>query len=164
MIHDCKGKSKQVNWSDPVLPFSFLYLGTPSEITWGVENRLTMIRVIARGGDGKTYFENRLGGAAMNSYLSLAAHVAAGMDGIKNQLELPPQGTGVNFCGVLPMTLEGALVALENDKALTGYLGQEFVNWFVDAKRKEIEVVQQHTQRLNGDQFKAEMDFYSKWI
>ena len=54
---------------------SFLYsdwlTGTPHAITWGVEARLCMVRVLARGAGGATYFENRLPGAAMNSYLGL---------------------------------------------------------------------------------------------
>lgn len=138
-------------------------IGTPSAITWGVENRLTMIRVIARGGGKCTYFENRLGGSAMNPYLALAAHVAAGLDGIKNKLPLPPQGTEENFCGTLPMSLEDSLVALENDKELTEYMSPEFVKWYVDAKRKEQEVLDIHSKRI-GDKFKAEMEFYSKWL
>ena len=122
-----------------------------------------MIRVIARGAGKATYFENRVPGSAMNPYLALAAHVAAGMDGIKNKLALPPPGNELNFCGVLPSSLEESLQALEKDEAFKEYLGQEFINWFTDAKRKEIEIVQQHTDRLS-DGFKAEMEFYSKWI
>lgn len=138
-------------------------IGTPHYVTWGVENRLTMIRVIARGAGKATYFENRVPGSAMNPYLALAAHVAAGMDGIKNKLELPPPGNELNFCGVLPNSLEESLQLLEKDEAFNEYLGQEFINWFVDAKRKEIEIVQQNTDRLK-DGFKAEMEFYSKWL
>lgn len=138
-------------------------IGTPHLITWGVENRLTMIRVIARGAGKATYFENRVPGAPMNPYLALAAHVAAGMDGIKNKLELPPPGNERNFCGVLPTSLEESLQALEEDEAFKEYLGEEFINWFTDAKRKEIEVVEHHYKRV-GDEFKAEMEFYSKWL
>lgn len=122
-----------------------------------------MVRVIARGKGKATYLENRVPGSAMNPYLALAVHVAAGMDGLKNKLELPPPGKELNFYGVLPTCLEDALKALETDEAMGALLGQEFVNWFVDAKRKEIEVVEHHTQRL-GDGFKAEMEFYSKWL
>ena len=49
----------------------------------------------------------------MNPYLALAGQVAAGLDGIRNKLPLPPQGTDENFCGSLPQDLEGALQALE---------------------------------------------------
>jgi len=139
-------------------------IATPDNITWGVENRLTMIRVIARGAGKATYFENRVPGAAMNPYLALAAQVAAGMDGIRNKLELPPPGNERNECGVLPSSLEEALKALENNEVMIESLGQEFVNWFTDAKRKEIEVVDEYTKQNHGDSFKAEMDFYSKWI
>lgn len=141
----------------------FLCLETPHNITWGVEDRLTMIRVIARGKGKATYLENRVPGSAMNPYLGLAVHVAAGMDGLRKKLELPPPGKELNFCGALPTCLEDSLKALETDEAMIELLGEEFVNWFVDAKRKEIDVVEQHTKRL-GDGFKAEMEFYSKWL
>ena len=99
----------------------------------------------------------------MNPYLALAAHVAAGMDGIKNKLELPAPGNEKNEYGVLPNSLEESLQLLEKDEAFKEYLGQEFINWFVDCKRKEMEVVKEHTERI-GDAFKAEMEFYSKWL
>jgi len=139
-------------------------IGTPSAITWGVEHRLAMIRVIARGKGKATYLENRMAGSAMNPYLALAAHVAAGMDGIKNKIPLPKEGAEENEFGLLPASLEDALQALENDEAMKEHLGQEFINWFADCKRKEMDVVAQHTERCHGDSFRAEKEFYQKWI
>jgi len=138
-------------------------IGTPHAITWGVEARLCMIRVLSRGAGGATYFENRLPGAAMNPYLGLAGVVAAGMDGLRNGLTLPPSGTAENFNGLLPTNLEGALVALDNDVEIRELLGPEFVDWFVDVKRKEIQHVKERSEEV-GDSFQAELDFYSKWL
>ena len=129
-----------------------------------MENRLTMIRVIARGAGKGTYFEHRLPGSSMNPYLALAGMVAAGMDGIKNKLELPPDGNTLNKFGELPRTLEQALDALNTSTAMREYLGDEFVNWFLSAKTKEIECLNEVTEKLGGNSFKAEMEFYSKWI
>ena len=123
-----------------------------------------MIRVIARGSGKATYFENRSPGAAMNPYLGLAGMVAAGIDGIRNKLELPAEGTGLNECGSLPVNLESALQALESDMAMVELLGEEFVNWFTGVKRNEIKSVEQYTHHAGDDSFKAEMKFYSKWI
>ena len=123
-----------------------------------------MIRVIARGAGKGTYLEHRQPGSAMNPYLALAAMVAAGMDGIKNKLELPPDGNTLNEYGVLPSTLAQALDALNTSQVMREHLGDEFVNWYVCAKTKEIECVNEVTEKLGGNSFKAEIDFYSKWI
>jgi len=108
MIQDLGGKKQN---TDCKIVLSSI--GTPHNITWGLENRNTMIRVIARGAGKATYFENRSPGAAMNPYLGLAATVAAGIDGIRNKLELPTEGPGRNEFGSLPTNLENALQALE---------------------------------------------------
>eukprot|EP00111_Clytia_hemisphaerica_P019696 TCONS_00058128-protein len=137
---------------------------TPHYITWGIENRLTLIRVIARGAGKATYLENRLPGATMNPYLALAGMVAAGIDGIRNKIELPAPGNTENEFGVLPGTLEEALDALKSSSVMREHLGDEFVNWFVCAKEKEIEVLNEYTDKNGGDSFQTEVDFYSKWI
>ena len=90
--------------------------------------------------------------------------VAAGMDGIRNKIELPEAGNTENEFGVLPGTLEEALDALKNSNTMREALGDEFVNWFVCAKEKEIEVLQEYTERDGGNSFQTEVDFYSKWI
>lgn len=123
-----------------------------------------MIRVIARGAGKATYLENRLPGATMNPYLALAGMVAAGIDGIRNKIELPAPGNTENEFGVLPGTLEEALDALKSSSVMREHLGDEFVNWFVCAKEKEIEVLNEYTEKNGGDSFQTEVDFYSKWI
>jgi len=101
----------------------------------------------------------------MNPYLALAGIVAAGMDGIRNKLELPVQGPELNECGSLPASLEAAIEELDRSETMRDYLGEEFVNWYVNAKTKEIEVVNQIAdEKYGGDRFKAELEFYSKWI
>jgi Glutamine synthetase len=68
MIQDLGGKKQNTDCN-----IVLSSIGTPHNITWGLENRNTMIRVIARGAGKATYFENRSPGAAMNPYLGLAA-------------------------------------------------------------------------------------------
>ena len=140
------------------------FLATPDNITWGLESRNTMIRVIARGSGKSTYLENRSPGAAMNPFLGLAGTVAAGMDGIRNKLELSAEGPLENEYGKLPGSLEEALQALENDEVMVESLGPEFVDWFGRVKRDELCSIQRNTELNGGDGFKAEFDFYSRWI
>ena len=65
--------------------------------------------------------------AAANPYLVLAATVAAGIDGIRNQYQ---PGIMYNKAAArLPETLEEALTGLENDTVLVQDLGKQFVQW-----------------------------------
>ena len=118
-----------------------LYSFAPTNVTWGIENRTTGLRVKATRSES-THVENRFGCAASNPYLLMAACLAAGIDGLKNRLAPPPSVTGIAYGreGVvnLPTRLEEALNALENDKVLREALGAEFVKLFLAVKRHEI--------------------------
>ena len=107
-------------------------LFTADKADWGVDNRHAAMR-IKNTNESQTYVENRIPSSAANPYIVLAATVAAGIDGIKNKLKLPetmdPQAP------TLPHTLEEALDALEQDKALVDALGAQFVEWYQIAKR-----------------------------
>jgi glutamine synthetase len=79
---------------------------------------------------------------ASNPYLVMAGTLAAGMDGIRRGLELPPPVEGIAY-GMdnvtdLPTSLEAALAALEADTVLREALGEEFVKLFLAVKRHEI--------------------------
>src|SRR5690606_13073190 len=82
----------------------------------------------------------RIGAAAANPYLSLAAYVAAGVDGIKNKLE-PPPPTSKLYGGEgpeLPKDLGEALKALESDIVMCESLGSEFIQSYIAIKRFEL--------------------------
>ncbi|MER9234472.1 glutamine synthetase [Mesorhizobium sp. M0622] len=94
--------------------------------------------------------EYRAADATGNPYLSLAAIVRAGMEGLKAKLPAPPLVTGDptqmsaaerNKLGLvrLPETLPAALDALLADKTVTGWFAPVFVETFVGLKRHEIE-------------------------
>ncbi|XP_072014977.1 lengsin-like [Amphiura filiformis] len=63
---------------------------------WGIDNRCCMLRLKINGTKG-TYLENRSSGGGSNPYLTLAAVVAAGIDGIEKKLPLPEEETGDPF-------------------------------------------------------------------
>jgi len=114
----------------------------PTNITWGIDNRTTAIRVKSLR-DPRTYIENRLGSGATNPYIVIAAILAAGLDGLKRQLEAPApiQIVADGLTGVpnLPTRLESALDALEADGVIREALGEQFIHLFVALKRFEIE-------------------------
>jgi glutamine synthetase len=118
-----------------------LYSFAPTNATWGIENRTTGLRVKATRNES-THVENRFGCGASNPYLLMATCLAAGIDGLKRRMAPPPPVTGVAYGrdGVvnLPIRLEDALDALEQDTVMREALGSEFVKLFLAVKRHEI--------------------------
>ncbi|MER8524349.1 glutamine synthetase [Mesorhizobium sp. M0644] len=108
--------------------------------------------------------EYRAADATGNPYLSLAAIVRAGLEGLKAKLPAPPLVSGDptqmsvaerKKLGLvrLPETLPTALDALLADKTVTGWFAPVFVETFVGLKRHE-------TERLAGLDPVAVCDLY----
>ncbi len=114
----------------------------PAYISYGNNNRSTMVRIPY----GR--IELRLPDGTCNPYLTAAAAIAAGMDGVERQLEAGP-GYDINLydlspeeleekgIGILPQNLHEALIALEKDDVIKGALGDEFVKEFLELKHME---------------------------
>ncbi len=94
--------------------------------------------------------EYRAADATANPYLSLAAIVRAGLEGLKADLPAPPLVTDdptlmsadeLERQGLrrLPETLSDAIDALVADKTVTGWFAPVFVETFVGVKRHEAE-------------------------
>lgn len=114
----------------------------PYRANWGYDNRSAMLRVPPERGGG-TRLEMRLADGAANPYLMTAAILAAGLDGIRRELDAPPPAVGYSYDDesqtVLPMSLAEALDALRADSALIEILGGSLVDVFEVMKRDEIE-------------------------
>jgi glutamine synthetase len=94
--------------------------------------------------------EYRAADATANPYLSLAAIVRAGLEGLKAGLPTPPLVSGdptqmseaeLDRLDLrrLPETLPAAVDALVADKTVTGWFAPAFVETFVGLKRHEAE-------------------------
>ncbi|MFA9277587.1 MAG: glutamine synthetase family protein [Rhodoluna sp.] len=124
---------------------SFKRLGpdtlAPYRSNWGYDNRSCMVRVPPERGQG-TRLEVRVGDGAANPYLVIAAILAAGLDGIVNEMECPPDAVGMAYdnegAEILPESFTQSLDALEVDDALRTQLSEELVNVFMVLKRDEI--------------------------
>jgi glutamine synthetase len=122
----------------------------PVNVSWGLDDRTTLVR--ARNTfDNETHLENRLPTAICNPYLAVAAIIASGILGLKEE-ERPhapvhgPAEEHEDFAP-LPTTLGQALEALEGDTALRAILGEEFIDIFLKIKRYELARQQEHTQQ-----------------
>lgn len=114
----------------------------PAYISYGNNNRSTMVRIPY----GR--LELRLPDGGCNPYLTTAAVIAAGLDGIKRELH-PGEGNGDNLydysakqlkdkkIGILPQNLSLALDALESDKVISEALGDKLASEYLMLKRAE---------------------------
>lgn len=124
----------------------------PSYITWGRKNRSAMIRVptLHPGEENATRIEFRAPDPTCNPYLAFTVMLAAGLDGIKNNI-WPSEEAGNNIfemnldelkqkgIDVLPANLSEAIEALKQDEVLKNALGEHIFNKFIEAKEKEID-------------------------
>lgn len=119
----------------------------PIYIAWSATNRSPLIRIPASRDDG-TRVELRCPDPAANPYLALAVCLAAGLDGIRNQIE-PPAPIEKNIYEMrldekeaegieaLPATLDEAIDELEKDEYILNVLGTHISRNYITAKRAE---------------------------
>ena len=102
----------------------------PTIFNWGIDNRMVAYRLQNESQKGSR-IEVRYS-AACNPYLTLAAVVAAGLDGIKNKL--PCSKEYDLGAPALPKTLPEALEALQEDEVIIDALGENLIRWFIESK------------------------------
>lgn len=113
----------------------------PAYISYGDNNRSSMVRI------PKGRLELRLPDGACNPYLATAAVIAAGLDGIDNDLDPgEPQNTNLYLLseielkqreiGILPQNLNEAAAALARDKVICQALGP-VADTFIELKQME---------------------------
>jgi len=123
----------------------------PVYVGWATQNRSALIR-IPRYNEGRpksVRAELRFPDPSSNPYLAFAAMLAAGLDGIENEMTPPAPLNNVNLyelnktertkmgVGELPGSLAEALSELEIDEALKSALGASIYEAFTRAKWEE---------------------------
>jgi glutamine synthetase len=111
--------------------------------TWGVDNRTVAIRSIP--GSGSTArVENRIAGADANPYLVIAANLAAGLDGIEQNLTPAPAVEGNAYAlppeqaPPLPASLADAVDRLQSSPFARKFLGERFVDHYASTRQWEM--------------------------
>jgi glutamine synthetase len=112
----------------------------PTRVTWGIDNRLTALRVLSRN-EPSTRLETRVPGADVNPYLVMAACLASGIYGIKHKLLPPPdtRGNGHKDFGrhSLPSNLFSAIEAMKKSSIATELFGEKFTRHFIRTREWE---------------------------
>ncbi|KAJ8034073.1 Lengsin [Holothuria leucospilota] len=131
--------------------------------SWGIDNRTCALRVKPEGSYG-FYIEQRLISSANNPYISLAAIIAAGLDGIDRKLSLsPPVPTTKNAedeanvppgTKVIPKDFETALQCLKKDKVFCDVFGSDFIDAFTSIKMHEKQMLSTYCTEKCSDAYK----------
>ena len=119
----------------------------PVYIAWSMRNRSPLIRIPAQTGTTQR-IELRSPDSATNPYLAIAVCLAAGLDGIRNQIEPPASVEGNIFAmseeerekaGIkcLPTSLAEAIDGLEQDVLIREVLGEHISRKYIEAKKEE---------------------------
>ncbi|MFB7842611.1 glutamine synthetase family protein [Microbacterium sp. NPDC056052] len=124
----------------------------PSFVTWGHANRSALIRVpMYKPNKGQsTRIEYRALDSAANPYLAYALMLAAGLKGIEEGYELPPEAEDNVWSlsdaerralgyAPLPASLDHALELMEESELVAETLGEQVFTYVLLNKRKEWE-------------------------
>ena len=133
----------------------------PIYISWARNNQSALVRIpsVKKGKPSSVRIEYRAPDPACNPYLALSVILAAGLAGIREGYELPPEiaadihrltpaeraAAGVKR---LPETLSGALDLMEGSELVAEALGEHTFDWFLRNKRDEWHRFQHHVSRF----------------
>jgi len=111
----------------------------PTVVAWGRDNRTCALRVVGHG--AALRMENRVPGGDMNPYLGVAAMLAGGLHGIREELALEPAFEGNAYTSDrdrVPMTLAEARDLLHGSAVARAAFGDDVVDHYVNAADVEI--------------------------
>lgn len=114
------------------------YVSAPVNLRWGYDNRTTAFRIPAADAVSKRV-ENRLPSSDANPYLALAASLACGLIGLRDNLLPKNKATKRTECvnRELPAGLIEAIEMFQSDRLLRDILGDRFINTYAAIKLEE---------------------------
>ena len=116
---------------------------------------------------GPGHVEDRTVSAGCNPYLGLAVYLAAGLDGVKNQIEPGEPNLGnlyektlaeiaASGIRILPQSLGESLAALREDEVVRGGLGV-IADEFIDVKTRELQTSEQQVTSWEIDRYLTQL-------
>lgn len=135
----------------------------PCNIAWSLHNRSPLIRIPANRGE-YTRLELRSPDPSSNPYLVMALCLAAGLDGIRRQLDpgescnsniyaMSPAEKKVRGIGDLPQSLPEALDAMASDPLIHAVLGEHVMEKYIAAKRQECDAYRLSVSQWEIDRY-----------
>lgn len=113
----------------------------PTKTVWSVDNRTAGFRVCGDHSKG-IRIECRIPGSEINPYLTCAALLAAGLDGIEKKMELGPEVAGDTYAATdapeIPRNLRDAAALLHGSAMLRAAFGDEVVEHYHHAAQWEL--------------------------
>jgi glutamine synthetase len=138
----------------------------PVHISWARNNRSGLVRVpvAKRGNASATRLEYRSPDPACNPYLAFSVLLAAGMRGVSEGYELPPEADANLFemsdsalakLGIdqLPQSLSDSLKVMERSELVHEALGEHIFEWFLRNKRSEWKAYKTHVSAFEHDRY-----------
>ncbi len=138
----------------------------PVHVSWARNNRSGLVRVpiAKRGNPSATRIEFRSPDPACNPYLAFAVMLAAGMRGITEGYELPPEADSNLFemsdaelgklgIDLVPQSLSDALKVMEQSSLVHEALGEHIFEWFLRNKRSEWRAYKTHVSAFEHDRY-----------
>jgi glutamine synthetase len=138
----------------------------PVHVSWARNNRSGLVRVpiAKRGNPSATRIEFRSPDPACNPYLAFAVMLAAGMRGITEGYELPPEADSNLFemseaelgklgIDLLPQSLSDSLRVMEQSALVHEALGEHIFEWFLRNKRSEWRAYKTHVSAFEHDRY-----------
>ncbi len=138
----------------------------PVHISWARNNRSALVRVpvVKPGKVESTRVEYRAPDSACNPYLAFAVILAAGLKGIQEGYELPPEADANLFSlsprelaakGIdpLPGNLNDAVDEMERSELLADTLGEHVFEWFIRNKRAEWNAYKPDVSQFELDRY-----------
>jgi glutamine synthetase len=131
---------------------------SPTNISWGFEDRSALLRV--KGGSPESkHVENRAPTAMSNPYLVGAAMLAAGLKGIEEKAASPPPSKAGEPAednpdlDPLPTVLEESLGELESEPMTKEFFGEEFITAYTAMRRYELSRFQDHVSDWETEEY-----------
>ncbi len=138
----------------------------PVHRSWARNNRSALVRVplVKDGKVESTRIEYRAPDSACNPYLAFAVILAAGLEGIEQHYELPPEADanlfdlsieelGSKGIAHLPGSLNEALASMESSTLVAETLGDHVFEWFIRNKRAEWGEYKAHVSQFELDRY-----------
>jgi glutamine synthetase len=138
----------------------------PVYVSWARNNRSALVRVpvVKRGKKDSSRIEYRAPDPACNPYLTFAVVLAAGLRGMEEGYDLPPEAEANLYTmtphelaaeGIrsLPSSLKDAVDRMEQSDLVAETLGEHVFEWFIRNKRAEWMVYKTEVTQFELDRY-----------